>query len=99
MLAAVGNCATCHTAKHGMPYAGGYPMTTGFGTIYSTNITPDVATGIGGWSSMRSAAALHEGVADARRVASVPGIAYDHFTRLTDDDVAALCLSDDHVGQ
>jgi mono/diheme cytochrome c family protein len=40
VLGGTGYCATCHTAKGGKPYAGGYPMRTQFGTVYSTNITP-----------------------------------------------------------
>ena len=46
-LAALGDCAVCHTAADGMPNAGGRAMQTPFGTIYATNITPDVETGIG----------------------------------------------------
>ena len=49
-LALIGNCNTCHTKPEGAPYAGGRPMTTPFGTIYATNITPDPDTGIGRWS-------------------------------------------------
>jgi len=46
-LARLGNCNVCHTKQQGMPYAGGRPLETPFGTIYSTNITPDADTGIG----------------------------------------------------
>jgi len=46
ILASVGNCATCHTSRHGAPLAGGLAIRTSFGIIYSTNITPDPATGI-----------------------------------------------------
>ena len=49
-LAAAGDCAVCHTASEGATNAGGLAMATPFGTLYSTNITPDVATGIGNWS-------------------------------------------------
>src|SRR3979411_3336489 len=49
-LAALGDCATCHTAPGGETFAGGRPVPTPFGTIYSTNITPDLTTGIGHWS-------------------------------------------------
>ncbi|MFO8127188.1 MAG: cytochrome c, partial [Yoonia sp.] len=34
------DCAACHTAKDGEPFAGGYPIESPFGTIYSSNITP-----------------------------------------------------------
>jgi hypothetical protein len=46
-LAAIGNCAVCHTAPGGREFAGGRAIPTPFGTIYSTNITPDTETGIG----------------------------------------------------
>src|SRR5438094_484820 len=49
-LAAIGNCNVCHTAAGGRVYAGGAGLPTPFGTIYSTNITPDAETGIGRWS-------------------------------------------------
>src|SRR6185312_3192556 len=49
-LAALGDCAVCHTSANGILNAGGKPLPTPFGTIFSTNITPDVETGIGAWS-------------------------------------------------
>ena len=49
-LAKVGDCVACHTAPKGKPFAGGLPMTTPMGQIYTTNITPDPDTGIGKWS-------------------------------------------------
>lgn len=89
VLAAAGYCAECHTAKGRAPYAGGYPMQTGFGTIYSTNITPDPATGIGSWSEEAFRRAMHEGVArDGSHL--FPAFPYDHFTKVSDADVSAL---------
>ena len=89
VLAGAGYCATCHTSKGGKPYAGGYAMNTGFGTIYSTNITPDPETGIGSWSEEAFRRAMHEGVArDGAHL--FPAFPYDHFTKLTDGDVSAL---------
>jgi mono/diheme cytochrome c family protein len=89
VLAGAGYCATCHTVKGGKPYAGGYAMNTGFGTIYSTNITPDSDTGIGSWSEAAFRRAMHEGVArDGTHL--FPAFPYDHFTKLTDADVSAL---------
>src|SRR5688572_19228513 len=49
-LSLLGNCASCHTAADGRPFAGGRAMKTPLGTLYSTNITPDAETGIGRWS-------------------------------------------------
>jgi len=88
-LAGGGFCGECHTAKGGQEFAGGYPMATPFGVIYSTNITPDPDTGIGTWSEAAFARAMHDGVA---RDGSLlfPAFPYDHFTKLSDDDVRAL---------
>jgi mono/diheme cytochrome c family protein len=88
-LAAIGNCVTCHTAAEGKPYAGGRPLKTPFGTIYGTNITPDPETGIGGWSEAAFRRALREGL-DREGRHLYPAFPYDHFTRLTDGDIAAL---------
>src|ERR1700693_5386983 len=49
-LAAIGNCSDCHTKDVGVPYAGGRALPTPFGTIYSSNLTPDLETGIGTWA-------------------------------------------------
>ena len=89
LLVSAGYCSTCHTAAGGAPLAGGYPIDTQFGTIYSTNITPDVETGIGAWSETAFRRAMREGV---RRDGAhlFPAFPYDHFTRLTDADIAAL---------
>ncbi|MEO5624540.1 MAG: cytochrome c [Dokdonella sp.] len=89
LLAAAGNCASCHTVNGGAPYAGGRGLESGFGTIYSSNISPDPATGIGRWSEAAFARALHEGVArDGSHL--FPAFPYDHFTKVRDDDVHAL---------
>ncbi len=88
-LAAAGYCLTCHTAPKGKPYAGSLPMVTAFGTIYTTNITPDPVTGIGNWSLEAFNRAMHEGVArDGSHL--FPAFPYDHFTKVSDDDVKAL---------
>ena len=88
-LAGGGFCAECHTAKGGQSFAGGYPMPTPFGVLYSTNITPDAETGIGTWSEAAFARAMREGVArDGSHL--FPAFPFDHFTKLSDDDVQAL---------
>ena len=89
MLASAGYCATCHTAKGGARNAGGYPLKTEFGTIYSANITPDPATGIGNWSEQAFSRAMREGIArDGSEL--FPAFPFDHFTLLSDEDVSAL---------
>jgi mono/diheme cytochrome c family protein len=62
-LAAIGNCNDCHTVRGGKNFAGGLPVATPFGTIYSTNITPDAETGIGRWSEAAFRRAMREGIA------------------------------------
>ena len=88
-LALSGNCNVCHTAEGRPPYAGGRPLQTPFGTIYSTNITPDPATGIGRWSEAAFRRAMREGV-DRRGRHLYPAFPYDHYTRMTDEDIAAV---------
>ena len=88
-LAALGDCATCHTAPGGETFAGGRPVLTPFGTIYSTNITPDPATGIGHWSKAAFQRAMREGV-DREGDHLYPAFPYDHFTLLNDADSAAI---------
>lgn len=62
-LARAADCAACHTAKGGQPFAGGLPMASPLGTIYSTNITPDKALGIGGYSLEDFDRAVRRGIA------------------------------------
>ncbi len=88
-LALLGDCATCHTAPGGAPYAGGLAMPTPFGTIYSTNITPDPEAGIGRWSERAFVRALRSGVDRGGRHL-YPAFPYDHFTLVSDDDAQAL---------
>src|SRR5271170_6173143 len=88
-LAAIGDCAVCHTAKSGRPFAGGRPLSTPFGVIYATNITSDAETGIGAWSEQTFARSMREGVdRDGRYL--YPAFPYPHFTLATDRDIAAL---------
>ena len=55
-IATLGDCAACHTKPGGKTLAGGLPLKTPLGTIYTTNITPDRDTGIGTYSSPTSPA-------------------------------------------
>jgi len=88
-LARVGNCAACHTAAGGAPMAGGRPVATPFGTVYSSNLTPDPATGLGRWTADEFARALRHGQSRDGRLLS-PAFPYTAFTRLADADVLAL---------
>jgi mono/diheme cytochrome c family protein len=88
-LAAIGNCSGCHTKTDGAPYAGGLALTTPFGTVYASNLTPDPATGLGEWSLAAFSRAMRDGIArDGRHL--YPAFPYDHFTRARDADLAAL---------
>ena len=88
-LAATGNCSDCHTMRGGKAFAGGLPVPTPFGIIYSSNITPDVETGIGRWPEAAFRRAMRSGVdRDGRHL--YPTFPYDHFTNVTDDDDRAL---------
>jgi len=60
-LARAGDCIACHTNPGDPLFAGGLPMPTPFGTLYSTNITPDRDTGIGAWNADQFYGALHTG--------------------------------------
>jgi mono/diheme cytochrome c family protein len=88
-LAAAGNCIACHTTPGGKSFAGGLPLPTPFGTIYSTNITPDEETGIGRWNEAAFIRALRSGV-DREGDQLYPAFPYDHFTLVTDEDDRAL---------
>jgi alcohol dehydrogenase (quinone), cytochrome c subunit len=88
-LADAGNCFSCHTRPGGKPYAGGVPFETPVGTLYSSNITPDRATGIGSWTAEDLRRAMHEGIAaDGSRL--FPAFPYPSYTKVTDADVRDL---------
>jgi nicotinate dehydrogenase subunit B len=88
-LAALGNCAVCHTDFNGIVNAGGRAIETPFGAIFSTNITPDVETGIGNWSYPAFERAMREGIhRDGRHL--YPAFPYTHFARATGADLQAL---------
>ena len=88
-LAAMGNCGTCHTAPGGPEYAGNRPIATPYGTVYSTNITPAPGSGIGRWSEEAFRRAMRQGIA-RRGDHLYPAFPYDHFARLSDEDIRAL---------
>lgn len=88
-LALVGNCTSCHTREGGAPYAGGVAFQTPYGTLYSTNVTQDPELGIGRWTLAQFTRALREGVrADGSHL--YPAFPYTEFTKISDEDVAAL---------
>ena len=88
-LAHLGMCASCHTADLSRPFAGGKPMETPFGTVHSTNITPDRDTGIGAWSPDAFTRAMREGVSRDGHLL-YPAFPYNHYVRMTQDDIDDL---------
>jgi mono/diheme cytochrome c family protein len=88
-LAKVGNCAACHTARGGAAFAGGKAISTPFGTVYTSNITPDAASGIGKWSADAFYRAMNEGrSADGHLLTpAFPYPNYTHVTRADADDL------------
>jgi mono/diheme cytochrome c family protein len=88
-LAAVGNCRGCHTPPGAPAYSGGVPLKSPFGTLYTSNITPDPETGIGRWSEEAFRRAMREGV-DRRGEHLYPAFPYDHYTLVTDEDDRAI---------
>ncbi|WP_417284830.1 c-type cytochrome [Comamonas sp.] len=89
LLAAMGDCAVCHTAPNGKTNAGGLAMPSPFGTIYTSNITPDAQTGIGGWSYEAFERAMRHGV-DREGNYLYPAFPYTAFSRVTDEDMQSL---------
>jgi mono/diheme cytochrome c family protein len=85
----VGNCQGCHTATGGASYAGGRGIETPFGTVYSSNLTADHASGIGGWSPDDFWQAMHEGRSKDQRLL-YPAFPYPSFTHLSRADSDAL---------
>ncbi|MDB6142540.1 MAG: alcohol dehydrogenase [Pseudomonas sp.] len=87
-LARAGDCVACHTAKDGKPFAGGLPMQTPIGTIYSTNITPD-KTGIGEYSFEDFDKAVRQGVSKGGSTL-YPAMPYPSYARVSEPDMHAL---------
>jgi hypothetical protein len=88
-LAKAADCMVCHTAPGGKEYAGGLGIMLPFGTLYSTNITPDKDTGIGDYSDQDFLNALHRGVRrDGARL--YPAMPYTSYTYISDSDALAI---------
>jgi mono/diheme cytochrome c family protein len=88
-LAVLGDCAACHTARGGQPFAGGLALQTPFGTLVAPNITPDRDTGIGNWSDDEFVAAMHDGRGRGG-TRLYPAMPYPAYTKMTRDDVLAI---------
>ena len=88
-LAHAGDCIACHTNPGGALFAGGFPMATPFGTIYSSNITPDPTTGIGSWTADQFYGAMHTGrFPDGGLI--YPAMPFASYTKVTREDCDAI---------
>jgi len=90
-IAKAGDCIACHTnsPQKGKPFAGGLPMQTPFGTIFSPNITPDKETGIGSWSDAQFIKAMRQGISPQGHY-YYPAFPYLYFNKITTEDLVAL---------
>ncbi|MDR3465567.1 MAG: cytochrome c [Xanthobacteraceae bacterium] len=88
-LARAADCVVCHTSQGGKAYAGGLAFNLPFGTLYSTNITPDKETGIGNYTDQQFLNALHRGIRrDGARL--YPAMPYTSYTYMSDADALAI---------
>ena len=100
-LARAGDCVACHTNPEGKEFAGGRPMPTPFGALYSPNITPDEETGIGQWSSDEFYRMMHSGVSrdGSLLYPAMPFASYTKVTRADSDAIYAYLMSVQPVKQ
>lgn len=88
-LTRAADCEACHTREGGKPFAGGRPFVLPFGTIWSTNITADAATGIGGYSDAQWVAMMRHGKRrDGQQL--YPAMPFATYALMTDADALAI---------
>ncbi|CAN7564871.1 c-type cytochrome [Caballeronia sp. 15715] len=94
-LARAGDCIACHTVRGGKTFAGGLPMLTPFGTLYTPNITPDDQYGIGKWTSDDFYRSIHLGRSKDGSLLypAMPFTAYTKVTRADSDAMFAYMRS------
>ncbi|QND70226.1 cytochrome c [Tardiphaga robiniae] len=88
-LADAADCVACHTSQGGKSYAGGLAIKLPFGVLYSTNITPDMETGIGNYSDRDFIDAVQRGIRHDR-ARLYPAMPFTSYTYMTDRDVLAV---------
>lgn len=88
-LTSISSCASCHTQNDGAPFAGGVQFKTSFGTIHSSNISPDVKTGIGSWSFDQFKNSMRQGIRPNGEHL-YPVFPYTSYTLFSDDDLLAI---------
>jgi mono/diheme cytochrome c family protein len=88
-LTRAADCLVCHTKPGGAEFAGGLAIPLPFGTLYTTNITPDKDTGIGSYSDVEFLNAVQRGIRrDGARL--YPAMPYTSYTYITDADALAI---------
>ena len=88
VFGAAGGCG-CHTEPKGTLNAGGRKYDGPFGTVYSSNITPDQQTGIGAWTDEQIIAAIRLGRRpNGERL--IPVHPYTVFNGMAAEDLRAL---------
>jgi mono/diheme cytochrome c family protein len=88
-LARAADCMVCHTTQGSQEYAGGLGFKLPFGTLYSTNITPDKETGIGNYTDQDFLNAVHRGTRrDGARL--YPAMPFTSYTYISDADALAI---------
>jgi mono/diheme cytochrome c family protein len=88
-LARAADCVVCHTQPGGQSYAGGLAIPLPFGTLYSTNITPDKEAGIGNYTDQDFLNAVQRGIRkDGTRL--YPAMPYPSYSYMTDADALAI---------
>lgn len=95
------DCAACHTAPGGAPFAGGVPLASPFGTIHGTNITPDPEHGIGRYTADDFHHALTRGEArDGHQLyPAMPYVSYRDISRADSDAIYAYLMNQPAVAQ
>jgi mono/diheme cytochrome c family protein len=88
-MAIAGDCTACHTAKGGQLFAGGGALETPFGVLLAPNITPDLETGIGGWTDDQFVNAVQNGIGHSG-IHLYPAMPYTYYTHITREDVIAI---------
>ena len=88
-MATAADCTACHTAPGGKPFAGGGALETPFGTLLAPNITPDLQTGIGGWTDDEFVSAVKNGIG-GHGIHLYPAMPYTYYTKMSRADVLAI---------
>lgn len=88
-VALTSDCVACHQTKDRKEdLSGGFAVETPFGTLYSSNITPDKETGIGNWTEQQFADAVLNGKGPNGPL--YPAMPYTSYVKMTDQDIHDL---------